>query len=412
MSSDKFCLRWNEFENNISQTFAELRNIEEFRDVTLVCEDGQQVQSHKVILSASSPFFKNILQRNPHSHPLLYLKGVRYDDLQPLLNFMYCGEVNVGQDELNSFLSVAEDLKIKGLTQGTQTNNTNNNPPHAPFIPPHVPSPSPLKRKISSPLPPLKQMTEPYYIPTTPPPPKKKAKLASRPPPTPPPTVSSPKIEENSALMVDSSDQLQIEENSNLTIDSDNHIEIDDSQQTNDEDIENIDESIVTDEGEYESATVDAAHIVDPPPPPARNKEMMKTLVDEHMYREPTGRYQCKLCDRSVRDKCDARRHLEAKHFPNLSDYPCNKCSKSFRSANALKGHRSKEHKEVDYRDLKLPYLPLLHGGIKSSPEMLVDPLALPGDVFVNEPTFDQVVHPDFQKAEIQRDEGLDNEQN
>ena len=179
----------------------------------------------------------------------------------------------MGQDELNSFLSVAEDLKIKGLTQGTQTSNTNNNPQHAPFIPPHVPSPSPLKRKVSSPLPPLKQMQEPYYIPTTPPPPKKKAKLASRPPPTPPPTVSSPKIEDSSALTVDSSsDQLQIEENSNLTIDSDNHIEIDDSQQTNDEDIENIDESIVTDEGEYESATVDAAHIVEPAPPPGRNK--------------------------------------------------------------------------------------------------------------------------------------------
>ena len=37
--------------------------------------------------------------------------------MQAVLNFMYHGEVNVAQDELNSFLAVAEDLQVKGLTQ-------------------------------------------------------------------------------------------------------------------------------------------------------------------------------------------------------------------------------------------------------------------------------------------------------
>ena len=36
---------------------------------------------------------------------------------QAILEFMYNGEVNVSQEDLNSFLSVAEDLKVKGLTQ-------------------------------------------------------------------------------------------------------------------------------------------------------------------------------------------------------------------------------------------------------------------------------------------------------
>merc|ERR1712142_1365011 len=69
------------------------------------------------ILSACSPFFKAILFRNKHEHPLLYLKGILAKDMEALLNFMYHGEVNVAQDGLNSFLQVAEDLKIKGLTQ-------------------------------------------------------------------------------------------------------------------------------------------------------------------------------------------------------------------------------------------------------------------------------------------------------
>ena len=116
MGSEKFCLRWNDFESNISSAFRELRDDKDFFDVTLACED-EQIQAHKVILSACSPFFRNILRRNSHQHPLLYLKGVRFPDLQAVLNFMYHGEVNVAQEELNSFLAVAEDLRVKGLTQ-------------------------------------------------------------------------------------------------------------------------------------------------------------------------------------------------------------------------------------------------------------------------------------------------------
>jgi hypothetical protein len=117
-STEKFCLRWNDFETNISGAFRELREDKDFFDVTLACDDDQ-LQAHKVILSACSPFFRTILRRNKHEHPLLYLKGVKYADLVSVLNFMYHGEVNVAQEELNSFLAVAEDLRVKGLTQTT-----------------------------------------------------------------------------------------------------------------------------------------------------------------------------------------------------------------------------------------------------------------------------------------------------
>merc|ERR1712130_1094978 len=124
--SDKFCLKWNEFESNISGAFKELREDKDFFDVTLACED-EQMQAHKVILSACSPFFRSILRRNKHPHPLLYLKGVKYTDLVSVLDFMYQGEVNVAQEELNTFLAVAEELKIKGLTQNDADQEKRNN---------------------------------------------------------------------------------------------------------------------------------------------------------------------------------------------------------------------------------------------------------------------------------------------
>jgi len=146
-SSEKFCLRWNDFESNISGAFRELREDKDFFDVTLACDD-EQLQAHKVILSACSPFFRTVLRRNRHEHPLLYLKGVKYADLVSVLNFMYHGEVNVAQEELNSFLAVAEDLKVKGLTQGNNSSDSKSSHTAPP------PRPDPPKARLPDPTPP------------------------------------------------------------------------------------------------------------------------------------------------------------------------------------------------------------------------------------------------------------------
>jgi len=162
MASEKFCLRWNDFESNISVAFRELREEKDFFDVTLACDDSQ-VQAHKVILSACSPFFRNILRRNPHQHPLLYLKGVKYKELLSVLNFMYQGEVNVAQEELNSFLAVAEDLRVKGLTQNNSTSSASPKRPPSPKIarPPPPPERDPVP-------PPKRPRPAPQILPAAP----------------------------------------------------------------------------------------------------------------------------------------------------------------------------------------------------------------------------------------------------
>jgi len=128
MSGEKFCLKWNEFHTNIAASLREIRDDKEFFDVTLACEDEGQVLAHKVVLAVCSPFFRTLLQRNRHDHPLIYLKGVKLVDLAAVLNFMYHGEVNVAQEELNNFLLVADELKIKGLSQTLNNSALSNNP--------------------------------------------------------------------------------------------------------------------------------------------------------------------------------------------------------------------------------------------------------------------------------------------
>ena len=123
-SSEKLCLKWCEFQQNISSEFGSLRDTSEFADVTLASEDGDQIEAHKVILSASSSFFKKLLTKNPHAHPLIYMKGVRYKDLVGVVDFLYYGEVNIYQDNLAAFLAIADELKLMGITENGQKTGT------------------------------------------------------------------------------------------------------------------------------------------------------------------------------------------------------------------------------------------------------------------------------------------------
>merc|ERR1711997_974887 len=114
--SEKLCLKWNDFQDITITAFGSLRNDNDFSDITLACEDGEQVEAHKVILAASSPFFQNLLRRNKHPHPLIYMRGVKSEDLVAIVDFLYFGEANVYQERLDAFLTIAEELKLKGLS--------------------------------------------------------------------------------------------------------------------------------------------------------------------------------------------------------------------------------------------------------------------------------------------------------
>ena len=133
MDSDKYCLRWNEYPSNLSNAFNELRNDEDFFDITLITEESE-IRCHKLILGACSPHFLQMIKRlNSQLNPAIYLRGVRHEDIKNILEFMYLGVVNVCQEDLESFLSVAQDLCIKGLTQNdnySPSSSSSSHPSH------------------------------------------------------------------------------------------------------------------------------------------------------------------------------------------------------------------------------------------------------------------------------------------
>jgi len=114
---ETLCLKRNDFQENVIAAFGDFRKDSDFADVTLACEGGQQVLAHKVILSSASFFFMDILRKNKHPHPLIYMRGIKSEDLVAIVDFLYHGETNVYQENLDSFFAVAEELKLEGLTR-------------------------------------------------------------------------------------------------------------------------------------------------------------------------------------------------------------------------------------------------------------------------------------------------------
>ncbi|XP_065366220.1 modifier of mdg4 isoform X1 [Calliphora vicina] len=111
----QYSLRWNNYFRHLTYALDNHRVNDDFVDVSLLC-DGRKIKAHKVVLSACSSYFKEIFTENPHPHPVIIFKFIKYEDLNSIIEFMYQGEVNVQQEALQSFLQTAELLAVQGLT--------------------------------------------------------------------------------------------------------------------------------------------------------------------------------------------------------------------------------------------------------------------------------------------------------
>ena len=117
--SEKFHLKWNDFQPHLATSFSSLRNAQKFADVTLMSDDYHQVTAHRVVLATCSDYFREVLEKsnNSQSHPILCLDGINKEDLLSIIDYVYHGEVQIHQKNLESFIQVSQKLKLHGLLE-------------------------------------------------------------------------------------------------------------------------------------------------------------------------------------------------------------------------------------------------------------------------------------------------------
>ena len=115
MGDVEYNISWEKYSEAVVTDFGRLIDDDVFTDVTLVSNDERFIKAHKAVLSLNSPFFRNILTRHPHGHPLIYLDSLKYEDLKNLMNFIYLGETKVIYDDLNDFLTIGQKFRLQGM---------------------------------------------------------------------------------------------------------------------------------------------------------------------------------------------------------------------------------------------------------------------------------------------------------
>jgi len=346
--TDNFCLRWNDFAENVSGAFKELRTESDFFDVTLACTDSgtKTLQAHKVILSACSNFFKSTFRQqtnaNKHPNPYIYLRGVTYTDLTSILDFIYNGEVNVAQEDLNSFLAVAEELQIKGLTNrdtpnaGTSNSAASNS------------SETPKKFSASTPSA-SKSSDRPRSAAREEQPPVKKVRKSSPAPiPTPSKPIQQKFIEPIEIEPEEVKEVVNIKDDPEVVMASTSAVNVDEAGQ--DFGGDEYDESY---DGYYEDDGAemgDGAEGTDGTKGSPKKSKLEETGLDriKEMAKNSVGsRGQCFTCGKVLNSRANAIRHFMLVHSKDQmsSEHPCPKCGKVFSTPNSVKDHLRRTHK-------------------------------------------------------------------
>ena len=281
-STEKLSLKWNDFQENLCISVKELKESIDFCDVTLVCDEDGKIEAHKVILSGWSPFFKNILTKNVHPHPLIFLRGLKFSELKYLISFMYDGEVSMAAEEVNMFLSIAEEFQLKGLMEKNIENQPN--------------QPNPCRQEAKS--------NE-----------KKKSNgdhsgndgVADR----------IPRNKYSQGLKTNRSDK----EGHNMLDTMKQEIPV---EKVNHYEKEDVESSITEDLDEVETtATVDRSYLVTIPENSSLD-ETISTLMEAQ-----DGQWACNLCGKQMKRKKDMMNHTEV-HIGGIT-HPCSSCGKAFR---------------------------------------------------------------------------------
>ena len=286
------CIKWDDFKTAVSCSFDRLREDNDFVDVTLISDDKAKLKGHKVVLSACSPFFKDVLKENPHEHPLLYLSGVDSKALKLIFDYIYKGEVQLDCDYVEYFFEVAGKLQLSGFPLYIEKKNKVKD----------------LKREDMLIIEDLQQQSQDCNT-----------------------------EDDKFGIKMDGFEEVQVETQQKIGEEEDSLIG-------------NV--ILQPDEQEYfyknafrefkcqnGSKVSQPGRKIDKLTPILYqfcNIENLETKVQELMGKI-NGVFTCKECDRTTRDRTDLRKHVE-KHIDGLR-FSCPECSRKYSRSSALRSH-------------------------------------------------------------------------
>jgi len=301
-------LKWNDFQGSISSSLGALRTTSDLLDVTVQC-GVESLQCHRLVLSACSDWFKAVFRALPAitQNPVIVLWEATARDMALLLDFMYNGEVNVKQENLNSFLALAEKLSVRGLTQGQGGGGGGGDKERDRHVEPTKQQP-PIHSST-----PLRRQEERGE------------------------SVKRQRVEHRAPEHRGQQQQQHQQEIEEVAV----------VKQEVSREVEQV-EQVVEEYGNYqdggEVAQYEGDNMYDSYYDEGGQADYGQLNNSQQMASKgfPTGEGECPICFKRT---AKIRRHMEDVHFPNPT--PCTVCDKIFTSVNKMRAHRAYTHKNI-----------------------------------------------------------------
>jgi len=318
MSQEEFLLKWNDHHASFFTIVEDLCRTEQLCDVTLAC-GGQVFETHKLILSVCSPYFRTLLNSRPDKHPIVYLKDVNPKHLEQLLSYMYRGEINVLQEDLGPLIETARGLQIKGLADAGDNNSRKEPKTNQNGLPSHQQNLNQPKRSRTS----------------TPTPAPKIARIeAARPAPLPTQVLSPPS--HNSLIEDDDQPIVEVDPTENSQIKQEMWMMSGsgrDGEDSNEFEIppEQYEQDMQAEDEQYIQAGNEGL-----------TGQQVFLSISGHEFLLENGRYACPVCGKELPHFSSLKEHMihHTDHKPEL----CTVCYQTFKYKKTLVRHLVNQH--------------------------------------------------------------------
>ena len=105
---------WESYSGHLQNLLHDMWTSDDLTDVTLVCDENKKIKAHKVVLSACSLFLKSVIKEISNISTI-NLKGINEKEIRKVLEFLYLGQVDIDQDDLDTFKVIAKKLEIEAI---------------------------------------------------------------------------------------------------------------------------------------------------------------------------------------------------------------------------------------------------------------------------------------------------------
>merc|ERR1712013_929582 len=118
LTSSSITLSWggpHSHQSQLKTMISSLQSSSTMVDMSLVCKTGESVKCHKIVLAAASSMLRSVLEESTEEYLVVILANTTYRELVMIVEYIYSGQISVGQNNLDSFLAAAHHLQISGL---------------------------------------------------------------------------------------------------------------------------------------------------------------------------------------------------------------------------------------------------------------------------------------------------------